>query len=133
MLFLAVHTVSEVTAKVAFATIQLQDLVSTKRVPPEFRCRQLVPTSGKRSTSLWDCQDPEALLSWLNASVTNCEHEIYEVQEDFGLGLGEVSRQRAAERVAAGTRDVAKAVGALSMTLIIAGRYRIVPPMLSRL
>lgn len=111
MLILVVHTVPEVTAKVAFSTIQLQDLVITKKVPQEFRCRQLVPSSGKRSVSLWDCQDSEALLTWLKESVTNCEHEIFEVQEDFAVGMGEISRQRATDKVTAGTRDVAKAVG----------------------
>ena len=35
-----------------------------------------------------------------------------QVQEDFGTGLGEVARARAAERVATGTIDVGKAIGA---------------------
>ena len=73
--------------------------------------RQLVPTSGSRSTSLWDVPDPDALLAWLSENIgVDCTHEIYEVQEDFGLGLGEITRARAAERVASGTKDAYHAV-----------------------
>jgi len=38
-LVLAVHSVPQVTAKVAFATILLQDFVSNRKVPAEFKCR----------------------------------------------------------------------------------------------
>jgi hypothetical protein len=119
MLVLAIHSlVSEVSAKVAFSTILLQDFITNKKVPPEFKCRMLVPTSGKRSCSLWDVQDPDALLAWLKECVgVDCEHEVYECQEDFGMGLGEITRQRAADRVATGTNQVAKAIeGAAAAT-----------------
>lgn len=81
-----------------------------KKVPSEFKCRQLVPTSGAKSTSLWDVTDPEALLAWLNENIAvDCHHEIFEVQEDFGIGLGEVTRARAAERVTAAAGAAATA------------------------
>lgn len=41
VLVLAVHTVKEVTAKVSFSTILLQDLVTNKKTPPEHKCRQV--------------------------------------------------------------------------------------------
>lgn len=113
MLVLAVHTVNEVTAKVAFSTILLQDFITNKKVPIDFKCRQLVPTSGQTSTSLWDVSEADALLQWLNENIAvDCSHQVFEVQEDFGIGLGEVVRARAAERMKEGGKDVAKAVGA---------------------
>lgn len=42
MLVLAVHSVEEVTAKVPFAIILLQDFVSSKKLPQELKCRQVV-------------------------------------------------------------------------------------------
>lgn len=113
MLVLAVHTVNTVTAKVAFGIIMLQDHITNKKVPAEFKCRQLIPTSGSKSVSLWDVDDPEALLVWLAENINvDCAHEVFEVQEDFGTGLGEVTRARAADRVTSGTKDVGKAIGA---------------------
>lgn len=41
MLVLALHTVEEVTAKVPFAVILLQDFVTSKKVPEEMKCRQV--------------------------------------------------------------------------------------------
>ena len=113
MLVLAVHSVAQVTAKVAFSTILLQDFITNGKTPADFKCRQLIPTSGAKSISLWDVTDPEALLAWLNENVNvDCDHEVFEVQEEFGLGLLEVQRARAADRVTAGTKDVGKAIGA---------------------
>jgi hypothetical protein len=42
MLVLAVHSVEEVTAKVPFAIILLQDFVSSKKLPQELKCRQVI-------------------------------------------------------------------------------------------
>jgi hypothetical protein len=113
VLFLAVHTVNAVTAKVAFSTILLQDFITNKKLPDELKCRMLVPTSGSVSTSLWDVSDSDLLLQWLNDNINvDCQHQIFEVQEDFGIGLGEVARSRAADRVTSGTKEVAKAMGA---------------------
>ena len=81
MLVLAVHTVNTVTAKVAFGIIMLQDHITNKKVPVEFKCRQLIPTSGSRSVSLWDVDDPEALLVWLAENINvDCAHEVFEVR-----------------------------------------------------
>ena len=99
MLILAVHTVNAVTAKVAFSTILLQDFITNKKLPEDLKCRMLIPTSGAKSSSLWDVTDPEVLLTWLKDNINvDCEHEVFEVQEDFGIGMGEIARSRAADR-----------------------------------
>lgn len=119
MLILAVHTVNAVTAKVAFSTILLQDFIANKRLPEEFKCRMLVPTSGSISTSLWDVSDPALLLAWLQDNINvDCQHEVFEVQEDFGIGMGEVTRSRAADRVTSSTKDVAKVMGAAATATV---------------
>ena len=116
MLILAVHTVNAVTAKVAFSTLLLQDFIINKKLPDEFKCRMLCPTSGSSSTSLWDVSDPELLLTWLKDNINvDCEHQVFEVQEDFGIGMGEVARSRAADRI---SKDVAKAMGAAATATV---------------
>lgn len=102
----------EVTAKVPFSIILLQDFVTSKKCPAEFKCRQLLPTSGQKSSSLWDVTDSDALLAWLTENITtDCTHEVYEVQEDFSIGLGDVIRQRAYEKTAKTVGAAASAAG----------------------
>lgn len=80
MLFLAVHSVAEITAKVSFVTILLQDLVKSKNLPPKYKCRHIFPTTGKITVSLWDGPDQEELLQWLKENANaDCEHEVFEV------------------------------------------------------
>jgi len=119
MLILAVHTVNTVTAKVAFSTILLHDFISNKKLPEEFKCRMLLPTSGSISTSVWDVSDPALLLAWLQDNINvDCEHEVFEVQEDFGMGLGEVARSRATDRVTSNTKEAAKVMGAAATATV---------------
>jgi hypothetical protein len=119
MLILAVHTVNTVTAKVAFSTILLQDFITNKKLPEEFKCRMLIPTSGSTSASLWDASDPALLLAWLQDNINvDCQHEVFEVQEDFGIGMGEVARSRATDRVTSSTKDVAKVMGAAATATV---------------
>lgn len=122
-LLLAVHKIQQVTAKVSFSIIQLQDLIKTKQTPEGFKCRHIFPTSGEISVSVWDYsgkgnatmdgeevaeQATVLLLSWLTEQVnTDCTHEVYAIQEAFALGLGEVTRGRTTDRIASGTAQVA--------------------------
>ena len=108
-LFLVVHTVGSVSAKVPFALISLLDAVRSKATPADLRCRQVTPTSGKVSTSLWDAPDAAALQAWLSSNIdADCTHEVCVVQEDFALGLAaEVGRARAAD-AAAGVAGAAR-------------------------
>ncbi|KDD74515.1 hypothetical protein H632_c1262p1 [Helicosporidium sp. ATCC 50920] len=72
----------------------------------------LIPTSGSTSVSLWDAPDADALLAWL--SDIPCEdvsHTVHPVQEEFALGMGDVTRARATERVSEKVSDVADATG----------------------
>ncbi|PSC73396.1 hypothetical protein C2E20_3292 isoform A [Micractinium conductrix] len=121
-LVLAVHAVPTPSANVPFAVILLQDAISNQRVPAGLKCRQLVPSSGSMSSSLWDVSDPEELKQWLDETINvDVNHEIFEVQEEFAIGLGEVMRARAAEKVMGGTKDVAektgRAIGAAATTV----------------
>ena len=44
-------------------------------------CCQVFPTSGQRSTSLWDVPTVEALQSWLDEYLdVGCTNEVFEVQ-----------------------------------------------------
>jgi len=122
-LLLAVHKIQEVTAKVSFSIIQLQDLIKTKQTPEGFKCRHVFPTSGEISVSVWDYsgkgnenmdgeevaeQATVLLVSWLTEHLnSDCTHEVYTIQEAFALGLGEVNRARTAEKIASGTAQVA--------------------------
>ncbi|KAL4434450.1 hypothetical protein ABPG75_000891 [Micractinium tetrahymenae] len=111
-LVLAVHTVPSVSANVPFAVILLQDAIAQRRTPEGLRCRQLVPSSGSKSVSLWDVRDPEELQHWLDETINvDVTHEVFEVQEEFAIGLGEIARARAAEKVVGGTKEVAAQTG----------------------
>ncbi|KAK9803160.1 hypothetical protein WJX72_006101 [[Myrmecia] bisecta] len=112
MLVLAVHTVSAVTAKVPFGMIMLMDHIQKKEVPQELRCRQVHPTSGLRSTSLWDVPSVAALQEWLDEFLdVDCQNEVFEIQEEFAYGISvDLSRARTAEMVSANTRATAAAV-----------------------
>ena len=109
-LFLVIHTVGSVSAKVPFALISLLDAVRSKALPSDLRCRQVTPTSGRLSSSLWDAPDAASVQAWLDSHIdADCTHEVAAVQEDFALGLAaEVGRARAAD-VAAGVAGAARA------------------------
>ena len=82
--------------------ISLADLVRRKSLPAGVRNRCLVPTSGATSVSLWDADSAEALQAWLDATIdVDCSHAVHAVQEDFVMGLAELTATRAAERAAA--------------------------------
>eukprot|EP00884_Botryococcus_braunii_P019910 jgi/Botrbrau1/6602/Bobra.0189s0029.1 len=112
VLALAIHTVSAVTAKVPFSMIALLDHVRKKDLPPELKCRQVFPTNGLRSTSLWDVSDLETLQSWLDEFLeVDCTNEVHAVQEDFAYGISaELTRMRTAEKVNLNARATAQAV-----------------------
>lgn len=69
---------------------------------------QVLPTSGTVNCSLWDASSADDLLAWLQENLDiECSHEVYEVLEDFALGLPrDLARMRAAEAMSQGTRDM---------------------------
>lgn len=112
MLVLAVHNLNETSAKIPFSMVVLLECVSKKLHPPDFRCRQIVPTSGLRSVSLWDAPSLEALREWLDELMeSDCKSEVFEVQEQFAVGLF-ADVHRAADEVSAKTREVGSAASA---------------------
>ncbi|EIE19408.1 hypothetical protein COCSUDRAFT_67882 [Coccomyxa subellipsoidea C-169] len=116
VLALAIHTVGTVSAKVPFAIVALLDHVRQKKLPPELKCRQVFPTSGLRSTSLWDTTDIETLQLWLDEFLdADCTNEVFEVQEDFAFGISaELTRLRTAEKVSAAVSERTKSAAAVA-------------------
>lgn len=106
VLLLAVHTLEAVTSKVPFTIIQLSELYKNKQIPGELRLRQVLATSGKSNSTLWDAPDVELLKGWLDETLNvDCTHEVFEVQEEFCLNLpADLLRMRTAEQVAQNTR-----------------------------
>ncbi len=129
-LILAVHQVTNQTAKVSFSMIQLADIIRGKGLPDGMKCHKTFPTSGTISTSVWDVQLPEhdqdmdaeeiddhavaTLISWLseNLNTGDVTHEAYVVQEAFAHGLGDIQRSRAADRAMTSTTKAVKDVDA---------------------
>ena len=129
-LILAVHTVTNQTAKVSFSMIQLADFIKSKSIPDGMRCHKTFPTSGSMSCSVWDVElserDPSMdaeemdeqavalLISWLSEHLNTGDvtHEAYVVQEAFAYGLGDIQRSRAAERAMSSTTKAVKDVDA---------------------
>jgi len=108
-LCLAVHEVEFETAKVPLSMIVLLDHIKRKSLPTELKCRIVLP-SGRVSISVWDAPSLETLQTWLDEALASQEpglvNKVYEVQEDFSYGMAfELARLRAAEKVAAGSRN----------------------------
>jgi len=97
---------------VPFSMMALLDAVKKKSIPAEIKCRQVFPTSGTRSTSLWDAPDITSLQEWLDEFLdADCNSEVHQVQEQFAFGISaELSRIRATERVTDQTRATAAAM-----------------------
>ena len=53
---LALHA-AQVTAKIDFSMMVLLDIIKKGMQGNEFHCRQVLPTSGHRSCSVWDVPD----------------------------------------------------------------------------
>ena len=113
MLVLAVHTVQEVSARIPFCMMVLNDVLSRQTVPPGLKCRFLIPTSGTVSVSLWDANDIETLQAWLDEALSEyCVTACYEAVEEFSQGLAvELARLRVSENVSAKTGAAAATVG----------------------
>ena len=113
MLVLAVHTVEEVSARIPFCMMVLNDLLSRQAVAPGLKSRLLIPTSGTVSVSLWDAPDIQTLQAWLDETLSEyCKTECFEAVEEFSQGLAvELARLRVSENVSAKTGAAAATVG----------------------
>eukprot|EP00669_Euglena_mutabilis_P011396 TRINITY_DN6048_c0_g1_i1.p1 TRINITY_DN6048_c0_g1~~TRINITY_DN6048_c0_g1_i1.p1 ORF type:complete len:213 (-),score=17.90 TRINITY_DN6048_c0_g1_i1:395-940(-) len=97
-------------------------------LPPDFKLRQLIPTSGKAATSLWDVPDVAALQSWLDENLSDdATHSCYAVQEDFTFGLTmELSRARNTEAVSTRTRELGHTAAATADDVATKARQSLV-------
>eukprot|EP00667_Euglena_gracilis_P027525 EG_transcript_34130 len=108
MLVLVIHHITAVSANVPLCCIVLGGMAKKGELPPPLKLRQLVPTSGTESTSIWDVPDLESLQAWLDENLSDdATHSLYPVQEDFTYGLAlELTKARNAEIVAARTKEL---------------------------
>ena len=113
-MWLAKHTIAEVTAKVPFAMIMLHGKVKSNELPPELSLRLLVPSSGLCSMSLWEAPSAEAVEEYCKEIIGDmCETEVFEVYEEACHGFVEtVAPPSIAEKLQEKTRQVASAVDA---------------------
>lgn len=70
MLILAVHNVEEVSARIPFCMMVLNDVLSRQAVLPGLKARFLIPTSGTTSVSVWDATDIPTLQTWLDETLS---------------------------------------------------------------
>jgi len=114
-LFLAVHTVESVSARVPFSIILLMDAAKRKAIPESVgRVRMVIPSDGRESVSLWDAPAPAPLQAWLSSNLgPDAIVQVYGVEEDFCLGVGfELARARAADRTARAAERAGAAMSA---------------------
>lgn len=61
--------------------ILLLDFAKRKAAPAGCRCRMVLPSDGETSVSLWDTQDSQALLEWLQDNLGgDCTTVLHEVR-----------------------------------------------------
>ena len=88
MLVLAIHNLAAISAKVPMCCIALKDFHKRGALPPHLKLRQIVPTSGLQSTSLWDVSTVEELQEWLEENLMDdATHTCHVVQEEFAFGI----------------------------------------------
>jgi hypothetical protein len=110
-LWLAVHTVENVSARVPFSIILLMDAAKRRAIPDGVgRVRMIIPSDGRESVSLWDAAAAAPLQAWLSSNLgPDAIVQVYGVEEDFCVGVSlELARARAAER----TQRAAERAGA---------------------
>jgi len=128
MLVLAVHHIAAISATLPLCCIVLTGMAKKGELPPDFKLRQLIPTSGKAATSLWDVPDVAALQSWLDENLSDdATHSCYAVQEDFTFGLTmELSRARNTEAVSTKTRELGHTAAATADDVATKARQSLV-------
>ena len=113
-MWLAKHTIAEVTATVPLAMIVLQGKAKSNEIPPELSLRLLVPSSGECSMSLWEAPTAAAVVDYCKEVIGDfCDTEVFEVYEEACFGFVEtVAPPTMAEKLQETTRQVASAVDA---------------------
>jgi len=113
-MWLAKHTIPEVTAKVPFAMILLEGKAKSNEIPPELCLRLLVPSAGLCSISLWGAASAAEVESYCKETIGDfCETEVFEVYQEACFGFADlVAPTTMAEKFQEKTRQVASAVDA---------------------
>ena len=127
-LILCIHSHSEVggSAKVPMSMMILNDVVKRGAHPSAFKCRLLVPSSVK-SVSLWEVsgENPiEQLQEWADSGILGEPGLINElsVSDEFmSVGISHLGAIRAAERVAASSKQTAASAAASAAALFKRG------------
>lgn len=108
MLVLVIHHITAVSAKVPLCCIILGGMAKNNELPEDLKLRQLVPTSGTESSSLWDVPDIGVLQAWLEENLSDdSTHTCFVVQEEFAVGLSmELTKARNADIVSNRTKEL---------------------------
>jgi hypothetical protein len=127
MLVLCTHVIDAGTASVPLHIMQLQGILKNGAIPPEFKLRQVIPTKGTHSSSLWDVEAPDAipaLTAWLEESLQGyCVNHVSEVPEAQSYGLGWLLGGRLVGDATEKTRQVVGSnLAAIDSTLKISER-----------
>ncbi|KAK3237723.1 hypothetical protein CYMTET_52224 [Cymbomonas tetramitiformis] len=121
MLILAVHSITDVTAKVPFAIMVLQDAIKTRAIPEQLKVREILPTSGAKSTSVWEGPSVEAVQEYVDQLLAEwCSNEYFVIVPEHAYGFQlatavkktKESVEGAVNKTAAATSAAVAAVGA---------------------
>ncbi|KAG2438125.1 hypothetical protein HXX76_005734 [Chlamydomonas incerta] len=101
VLLLATHSIEVPSSRVPLSTIILVDAIKRKQLPPNLKCRLVIPSSGHHSCSVWDASSMEELQAWIDTNLLDGTVSIAEIPEEFTYGLSlELTTARAADKVA---------------------------------
>ncbi|PNW70129.1 hypothetical protein CHLRE_17g706950v5 [Chlamydomonas reinhardtii] len=101
VLLLVTHTIEVPSSRVPLSAIILVDAIKRKQLPPNLKCRLVIPSSGHHSCSIWDASSVEELQAWIDINLLDGTASIAEIPEEFTYGLSlELTTARAADKVA---------------------------------
>ena len=120
VLLSATFTIEESTAKCPFCCMVVMDATKRKALPAGVKLRQMVPTAGLVSTSLWEATDVDTLRGFLEALVGEyCSVSVATVTEDQAFNLPSASLS---EQAAAATEGVQQKMADLDHRFDIRGK-----------
>eukprot|EP00238_Polyblepharides_amylifera_P001002 CAMPEP_0196571726 /NCGR_PEP_ID=MMETSP1081-20130531/1854_1 /TAXON_ID=36882 /ORGANISM="Pyramimonas amylifera, Strain CCMP720" /LENGTH=228 /DNA_ID=CAMNT_0041888767 /DNA_START=126 /DNA_END=812 /DNA_ORIENTATION=+ len=99
----------------------LQDAIKTRAIPPQMKVTQVLPTSGARSTSTWECNSVEEVETFVNELLSEwCVSECFEVVEESAYGLTAVDKTNASMERVMGTATAATSAASAATTAAVA-------------
>ncbi|GFR48566.1 hypothetical protein Agub_g10468 [Astrephomene gubernaculifera] len=104
VLLLVTHVVEVPSSRVPLSVIILNDAIKRKSLPPNLKCRFVIPSAGNYSASIWDASSIEDLQQWIDTNLMDGVAHIAEVPEEFTYGLAlELTTSRAADKIQVAT------------------------------